>query len=159
MDYKSIEQLLERYWECETSIEEEQTLRDFFSSEEVPAHLHRYKDLFVYQQTQSEVRLGDDFDQRVLAHIEAPVVKAKRMTVIGRFMPVFKAAATVAIVLLLGNVAQHSMSGNDSSVIAVDTIGKQMSAPSVAVSEDVKMERAHLADSLKKVAKQSLMQE
>ena len=30
MDYKYIEQLLERYWNCETSLEEEQILRAFF---------------------------------------------------------------------------------------------------------------------------------
>ena len=38
MDYKDIEQLLERYWQCETSVEEESVLRDFFSREDVPAH-------------------------------------------------------------------------------------------------------------------------
>lgn len=43
MDYKDIEQLLERYWQCETSVEEESVLRDFFTKEEVPAHLLRYK--------------------------------------------------------------------------------------------------------------------
>ena len=52
MDYKDIEQLLERYWQCETSVEEEATLRDFFAKEEVPAHVLRYKNLFVYQQVQ-----------------------------------------------------------------------------------------------------------
>ena len=31
MDYKDIEQLLERYWQCETSVEEESVLRDFFT--------------------------------------------------------------------------------------------------------------------------------
>ena len=61
MDYKDIEQLLERYWQCETSVEEEATLRDFFAKEEVPAHLLRYKNLFVYQQVQQEVGLGEDF--------------------------------------------------------------------------------------------------
>lgn len=55
MDYKDIEQLLERYWQCETSVEEESRLRDFFSKEDVPAHLLRYKNLFVYQQVQQEV--------------------------------------------------------------------------------------------------------
>ena len=48
MDYKYIEQLLERYWQCETSLEEESELRSFFSEEEVPAHLLRYKNcLFI----------------------------------------------------------------------------------------------------------------
>ena len=99
MDYKDIEQLLERYWQCETSVEEESVLRDFFTKEEVPAHLLRYKNLFVYQQVQQEVGLGEDFDARILAQVETPVVKAKRLTLTGRFIPLFKAAAVIAIIL------------------------------------------------------------
>ena len=38
MDYKYIEQLLERYWNCDTTLEEEQILRTFFSQKEVPAN-------------------------------------------------------------------------------------------------------------------------
>lgn len=64
MDYKDIEQLLERYWQCETSVEEESVLRDFFSREDVPAHLLRYKNLFVYQQVQQEVGLGRQSNNR-----------------------------------------------------------------------------------------------
>jgi len=147
MDYKDIEQLLERYWQCETSVEEEAALRDFFAKEEVPAHLLRYKNLFVYQQVQQEVGLGEDFDARILAEVEPTVVKAKRLTLTGRFIPLFKAAA---IILSLGNVAQHSFSGDDGSVLATDTIGKQVTAPSVAISNDVKAEQV-LADSLARV--------
>ena len=80
MDSKYIEQLLERYWQCETSLEDEAELRAFFSGSDVPKHLLRYKDLFVYQQLQQEVHLGEDFDARVLAEVEVPVVKAKRDT-------------------------------------------------------------------------------
>ncbi len=71
MDSKYIEQLLERYWQCETSLEDEAELRAFFSGSDVPKHLLRYKDLFVYQQLQQEVHLGEDFDARVLAEVEA----------------------------------------------------------------------------------------
>lgn len=39
MDYKYIKQLLERYWRCETSLEEEKILRTFFSQKDVPAEL------------------------------------------------------------------------------------------------------------------------
>lgn len=108
MDCRYIEQLLERYWQCETSVEEESELRYFFSKEEVPSHLLQYKDLFVYQQVQQEVGLGDDFDARILAQVEKPVVKARRLTLTARFMPVFKAAAVVAIMLSLGNIAQRT---------------------------------------------------
>ena len=43
MDYKYIEHLLERYWQCETTLQEENILRSFFSQEEVPVWLLKYK--------------------------------------------------------------------------------------------------------------------
>lgn len=143
MDSKHIEQLLERYWRCETSLEEEARLRAFFNDagQEVPEHLRCYRDLFVYQQCQQEAEgLGEDFDARILAQIEeAPVVvKAHRLTLMARVMPLFKAAAVVAVVLMLGNVAQHSFQVGDvqETVCGTDTIGQQISAPSVAFSEE-----------------------
>ena len=92
MDYKYIEQLLEQYWRCETSLIEEEQLRSFFMMhKDIPAHLLKYRDLFVYQQLQQEVGLSTDFDARVLAEVEKPVVRARKLTLIGRFMPVLKA--------------------------------------------------------------------
>ena len=38
MDYKYIEQLLERYWTCETTLEEEQILHTFFLQENLPVN-------------------------------------------------------------------------------------------------------------------------
>lgn len=134
MDSNYIEQLLERYWQCETSQEEEAQLRSFFNNEDVPAHLLRYKDLFVYQEFLQQDGLGEDFDQKVLAQVEVPVVKARRMTLSSRFMPLFKAAAVTALMFSLGNVMQHSVFENNAGDVSPDTIGKQMSAPSVALS-------------------------
>lgn len=144
-----MEQLLERYWRCETSLEEEARLRAFFSEGDVPEHLLRYKDLFVYQRLQQEERLGEDFDARVLAEVEVPVVKAKRLTLTARLMPLFRAAAAVAVVLSLGNVMQHSFFTDVEEVTAADTIGKQISAPSVALSgEGTVTHEQQLIDSL-----------
>ena len=150
MDYKDIEQLLERYWQCETSVEEEATLRDFFVKEEVPAHLLRYKNLFVYQQVQQEVGLGEDFDARILAEVEPTVVKAKRLTLTGRFIPLFKAASVISNKHYMGHFGQQKFYGESGNVLATDTIGKQVTAPSVAISNDVKAEQV-LADSLAKI--------
>lgn len=119
MDYKYIEQLLERYWECQTSTEEESILRAFFSQKEIPAPLVRYKALFVYEQQQAQTRLGADFDNRLLKAAgidnelqpELPkVVKAEKVTLAIRLRPLYLAAAAVAIVTLLGTAAQHSFS-------------------------------------------------
>ncbi|WP_321333826.1 hypothetical protein [uncultured Bacteroides sp.] len=161
MDYKYIEQLLEQYWQCETSLEEETELRSFFiNNKEIPAHLLKYKDLFVYQRLQQEVGLGADFDARILAEVEVPVVKAKRLTLVGRFMPLFKAAAVVAILLSLGNVAQRTFYAADDLDYNYDTYTdtyddpevayKQVSSALMMLSEGInKSQDQHLADSLK----------
>lgn len=108
MDYKYINQLVERYWRCETSLEEEAILRAFFSQEDIPAELLKYKEIFCYQQQEiKEDVLGEDFDKRVLAKIAEPVkVKARIITMTERLKPLFKAAAVVAILLTLGNAVQ-----------------------------------------------------
>ena len=106
MDYKYIEQLLERYFQCETTLEEEEILRTFFLQEDVPVWLMKYQTLFNYEARQEEP-LGDEFDERVLAVIEqGEPVKARVLTMTQRLKPLFKAAAIVAIVLTLGNAAQ-----------------------------------------------------
>ena len=108
MDYKYIEQLLERYWQCRTSITEERILREFFSQGEIPAELRRYRKLFAYEAKEQGVKLGADFDKKILAKIEEPVIRAKRNSLRFRLMPFYRAAAVVAIVVCLGLAAQHS---------------------------------------------------
>lgn len=138
MDYKYIEQLLERYWNCETSVEEEQILRIFFQQKELPAHLRRYRSLFTYQEAAGEMKLGEDFDQRVLAEIERPVVKAKRLTLYTRFMPLFKAAAMMILLFTLGGVVKHAAGDGDTAgiVYVYDQYENRQGDPQVAYEGD-----------------------
>ena len=70
MDYKYIDQLLDRYWNCETTLEEEEILRAFFSQDNVPVELLRYRQLFIYEDSEPQAdRLGDDFDERLLQQV------------------------------------------------------------------------------------------
>ena len=104
MDYKYIEQLLERYWEGETTLQEEAILRAFFSQQDMPDHLRKFQLLFSMEK---EEPLGDDFDVRILDSIgEETEPKAKIVTLASRLKPLFKAAAIVAILLTIGNAAQ-----------------------------------------------------
>ena len=107
MDYKYINQLLERYWQCETTLQEEAILRAFFSQDDVPESLMQYKALFSIQQ-EKEQALGDDFDARILAMVgqQEPKQKARVVSFTHRLMPLFRAAAVVAIILTIGNAAQ-----------------------------------------------------
>ena len=134
MDYKYIDQLLERYWRGKTSLQEEEILRMFFSQEDISAALLPYRDLFVYEQNEKEMeKLGDDFDQRILGMIqEDEPVKARVITMRHRLMPLFKAAAVVAILLTLGNAMQAAFSDSDvrqvtSSAAAVEHSRKGLS--------------------------------
>lgn len=110
MDYKYIEQLLDRYFSAETTLEEENILRTFFSQENIPAEMEQWRALFT---ADAEETLGDDFDARMLEMIgeqadsdRVPVVKAREITLTRRFMPLFKAAAAIAIFLTIGGALQ-----------------------------------------------------
>ena len=67
MDSKHIEDLLQKYWNAETSLEEEQVLRHFFSSEPAfdessagkPENLSDTANLFRYFETQKKMGLND----------------------------------------------------------------------------------------------------
>ena len=110
MDYKYINQLLNKYWECNTSVEEENILRTFFSQTNIPQSLIQYKPLFNYaEQSKEQDVLGDAFDAKMLAMVgeDAPI-KAKKLTLTRRLVPLFKAAVMVAIILTLGNAMQNS---------------------------------------------------
>lgn len=141
MDYKYIEQLLERYWEGSTSLEEESILRAFFSQENIPTDLLPYRPIFTFQAEEkgSEV-LGDDFDEKILALTEDPKkVKAQVITMRQRLSPIFKAAAMVAILLTLGNAIQVPF--NDETAQPATNMaeyGSRNNGPSVAKADTVK---------------------
>ena len=133
MDYKYIEQLLECYFNCQTTLQEEQILRSFFAQEDVPVHLLQYADLFQYEAEAKEDVLGEEFDQRMMAQIRNNEAKEsqkqeekprtiKRFT--HHFAPFFKAAAVVAIALTIGRAAEHAIgehaAEDNANVIALD---------------------------------------
>lgn len=140
MDYKYIEQLLERYWNCETTLEEEKILRTFFSQKEIPVSLLPYKDLFCYEQTETaDDTLGDDFDERLMAQINEPEpVRARTINMRQRLMPLFKAAAVVAIFLTLGNAAQVAFTDDEKPAANIASFQKAKTGPSVAMGDSVK---------------------
>ena len=67
-DYNHIERPLERFYNAETSEQEEQELKDFFHHGEVPPHLLAEKEMFLQLQASDtpegmEERLGNLIDQ------------------------------------------------------------------------------------------------
>ena len=128
MDYKYIEQLLERYWECQTTLEEEAILRTFFRQEDVPASLLPYRQLFTEEDEMADVHLPEGFSDRMLRMIgeeeslhsesfgEIHVCKARRLTFMHRLRPFYRAAGLIAIMLTIGNAAHQSFTGEEAAV-------------------------------------------
>lgn len=142
MDYKYIEQLLDRYWACETTLEEEAILRAFFSQQDVPASLSQYKPLFAYMAAEPKADvLGDAFDEKVLGQIEQQTaVKAKVVSLQSRLMPLFKAAAVVAIFLSLGNALQMAFETQTAQPQGVAVIQQPHEGPAVAKADSAKID-------------------
>lgn len=140
MDYKYIDQLLERYWSGETTLEEEQILRSFFSQPDVPAEMAKYRSLFLYEQTEPKTDvLGDDFDERILSMIdEQPAVRARVVTLRQRLAPLFKAAAIVAIILTLSNAAQVSFMPKEQ--VTVSTVDHLHHGANVAMGDSSRID-------------------
>lgn len=93
---KHIETLIQRYLEGKTSVAEEQELRMFFLSADVPDELKKYAPLFSWQD--EECGLGDDLDDifaKSASEIE-PVSTIKRPML--RRMAWWSVAACVAVV-------------------------------------------------------------
>ena len=61
MELKLVEQLLEKYFQGETTIAEEKQLKAYFSSNDVASHLAKYQSLFGYFETQKGTQLSKNF--------------------------------------------------------------------------------------------------
>lgn len=103
MDYKYIEQLLERYWTAETSLEEERILQAFFAQRELPEHLALYQPIFATFNEERQEQLSADFDARLKKRL-LPQPKLSVNVVMKR---AFAVAASVAVFFLIGFGAQY----------------------------------------------------
>ena len=60
MELSKTEQLLEKYFEGETTLTEENELSVFFSEEPIPQHLEKYKDMFQFFSDERQVTAGSE---------------------------------------------------------------------------------------------------
>lgn len=147
-----MEELLERYWQCQTTLDEEAQLRAFFATDQVPPHLLPYQALFNYQ-LQEQTTLSEEFDRRLAARLGSLPVKAKRITLRTRLLPLGKAVAAVAAVLLLGGVVQRSFLPGSKEIASTDTVKEQITAPSVALGNAAALREKQRLDSLERLHK------
>lgn len=80
MDSRKIEELLNKYWNCETSLEEEQQLRTYFKENDIPQQFQETASLFRYFEASKSKSLDDkSFDAAMIKKVEKPKSKVIRM--------------------------------------------------------------------------------
>lgn len=110
MELQKIEQLLDKYFEGETSQAEEQTLREYFKNNRVAAHLEIYKNMFAYFSQAKE----ESFDAKIKA---VSPVKTRKNRLFFRYA----AAATVIAAFGIAFFFQqnsNALSHNEQEAIA-----------------------------------------
>lgn len=93
-EHKRIEDLLERFFEGQTSNEDERVLYDFFAGPDIPSHLRRYREVFGY----FESGIALDFIEK--PELRLPVKKSSDKR---RFGWAIATCAAASLLLLLLN--------------------------------------------------------
>src|SRR5690349_20930343 len=97
MDSKKIEELLNKYWNCETSLEEEQELRTYFKRNEIPTQFQEAAPLFRYFEASKKKSLDDrEFDAAVIGQVNKPA-KGKVIKLVYNAMRI---AAGIAVLVV-----------------------------------------------------------
>jgi len=97
MDSKRIKELLSKYWNCETSLEEEAELREHFKTDNIPDELKETAPLFQYFAENKKKSLNDiSFDGQVMEKIHAPVEHGQIVKLVYNAMRI---AAGLAVVI------------------------------------------------------------
>lgn len=98
MDLNRVEILLERYWNCASTVEEENELKLLFNSNDVPDELKDSAALFKYFEQQKQATLDEKFDEVLvekIKHQQSPTVRKLSNS----FRNYMKAAAAVLVIL------------------------------------------------------------
>jgi hypothetical protein len=97
MDSNRIEELLSKYWNCETSLEEEQQLREYFKGGDVPEQWKETAALFRYFEENKKKTLNDlAFDAAVIQNVQ-PQKKGKLVKL---FYNTMRIAAGLAVLVM-----------------------------------------------------------
>jgi hypothetical protein len=98
MDSNKIDELLNRYWNCETSLEEEQQLREYFRGNQVHEQWKETAALFRYFDAHKKKTLDDGaFDAEVIKKIKTPANQGKVVRLLYNAMRI---AAGVSVLLV-----------------------------------------------------------
>jgi hypothetical protein len=120
MDSKEIGPLLEKYWNCETSLEEEKILRDYFNGSDVPDQLKDAADLFRFFEGERKRSLEEKFDHDIMRSVKKTERNTKIVSMV-RWAQVARIAAGVFVVVVAGYFVKNEVMKSQQQAQVVDT--------------------------------------
>jgi hypothetical protein len=98
MDLNRVEILLERYWNCASTVEEEKELKSLLNSADVPDNLKDSAALFKYFAQQRQATLDEKFNEDIIEKIKlqkSPAIRKMNSS----FRNYMRVAAAVLVIL------------------------------------------------------------
>lgn len=125
MDCNTIKKILDKYWEGETSVEEEAMLRTYFNGNNVAKELKRFQPLFIYYKEQKEKTSTQSFESLT------------KQRIVHRLLPNWLAiAASILMLISVGTFYQWNQNNREERIMAVDeTMKDTYKDPKVAYQE------------------------
>ena len=69
MEREQVAQLLEKYWQVETTVEEEKMLAEYFRGTDVPLEWAPYRDIFSFYEQEMDVKPGEGLEERIMEQV------------------------------------------------------------------------------------------
>ncbi len=150
MEYNNIKELLKKYWAGETDLQEESTLKTYFTGADVHPSLKQYRALFTYFKTAGEDKALDSIDAAVMDHIQDKAVpKPSKVRSLPRMLQI---AAAVLILMGAISVFWNSNESNGNK----PPLASNESEEALKAYQEVKLALAMVSNKLDSGKKQAL---
>jgi hypothetical protein len=124
MEREQVAQLLEKYWQVETTVEEERLLAEYFRGADLPLEWAPYREIFCFYEQERDVKPGEGLEQRIMERAQP------RLRLHGAWW-----AAAAVIVLLLGLEPLLRVQGPGDGTAQVKGLGAEETEIRVAAEQ------------------------
>lgn len=129
MTTQDIQRLLDRYFEGETSLDEEATLKRYFQGKDIDPSLQAFQSLFRFLDSERQATLSSSFEEKLMNRIQGE----RRLQIRRILTPIVRIAAVA--VLLIGVVVLFTKKPQPAEPIAINWEQYEPQTDAEAVAE------------------------
>ena len=118
-DLRHIKSLLEKYYNGETSTEEEKELMNFFHKGEVPDELHSEAELFGFINRERNESVQEGLEERIMQAIDAE--KPRNVNPFSKYRSYWISGVAAAVLIILAIFIDTRLGRNGSLIVKEDT--------------------------------------